>query len=178
MNNKADYLSGIITGCKAGNPDAFARFIDIYSGRLYAYFFRLTAGRDISDDLLNELFTKLITKIGSFRGDCFDAWLFAIAANIFNDYLRDKHRQDKILQNRKQTLQEQNALPQPDTTILTDDLQKCLEILDPDTRELIVLRFYSQLSFKQLAELRREPIGTVLSKIHRGLKKIRQLMEN
>ena len=46
-----------------------------------------------------------------------------------------------------------------------------------DTRELIMLRFYSQASFKEIAAIRSEPIGTTLSKLHRGLKKLQKLME-
>jgi DNA-directed RNA polymerase specialized sigma24 family protein len=40
-----------------------------------------------------------------------------------------------------------------------------------------MLRFYSELSFKEMAEMRGEPIGTTLAKVHRGLKKLRELME-
>ncbi len=58
-----------------------------------------------------------------------------------------------------------------------DRLQVHLSRLDPDTRDLIMLRFYSELSFKEIAEHRSEPIGTALSKLHRGLKKLRELME-
>ena len=58
-----------------------------------------------------------------------------------------------------------------------DRLQVQLNRLDADTRELIMLRFYSELSFKEIARVRGEPIGTALSKLHRGLKKLRVLME-
>ena len=51
-----------------------------------------------------------------------------------------------------------------------------LKKLDEDTVELLMLRFYGQLSFKELAELRAEPIGTTLSKVHRGLKKLRYML--
>ena len=68
-----------------------------------------------------------------------------------------------------------------DTTLSTDDDVKRhetqLDRLDADTRELIILCFYSQASFKEIAAMRSEPIGTTLSKLHRGLKKLRELME-
>ena len=50
-------------------------------------------------------------------------------------------------------------------------------IAQSDTAELITLRYYGQLSFKELAQLRNEPIGTTLSKVHRGVKKLREIME-
>lgn len=59
-----------------------------------------------------------------------------------------------------------------------DKLQSQLGKLDADTQEVIMLRFYSQLSFKDIAKLRGEPIGTTLSKAHRGLKKLKDLMSS
>jgi RNA polymerase sigma-70 factor (ECF subfamily) len=56
-------------------------------------------------------------------------------------------------------------------------LQVQLDRLDAETRELIMLRFYSEASFKEMAAMRSEPIGTTLSKLHRGLKRLRELME-
>ena len=61
---------------------------------------------------------------------------------------------------------------------LADTLQIQLEKLDAETAELLMLRFYGGFSFKELAEMRSEPIGTTLSKVHRGLKRLRELMEN
>ena len=58
-----------------------------------------------------------------------------------------------------------------------DLLEIQLKRMDADTRELIMLRFYSQLSFKEIAKMRSEPIGTTLAKLHRGLKKLRELMK-
>jgi RNA polymerase sigma-70 factor (ECF subfamily) len=57
-----------------------------------------------------------------------------------------------------------------------DGLQNALGKLDDDVRELIMMRYYSQLSFKEISQLRGEPIGTTLSKVHRGLKKLREIM--
>ena len=61
-------------------------------------------------------------------------------------------------------------------TDMSDKLQMQLGKLDDDTAELITLRFYGEMSFKELSEMRSEPIGTTLSKVHRGLKKLRELM--
>ena len=57
-----------------------------------------------------------------------------------------------------------------------EKLQIQLAKLDMDTRELIMLRFYSELSFGEIAKMRSEPIGTTLSRLHRGLKKPEELM--
>ncbi len=170
-------LAEILRGCKDGSSACFSQLVDMYAGRCYGYFYRLTGSRDISDELLGELFTRLVEKIGSFRGACFEAWLFKIASNIFTDHLRDRQRWERSLEKIKSRPQSEIKEPEPYESEKIDKLQVQLGKLDAETRELIMLRFYSQLSFKEIAEMRGEPIGTTLSKVHRGLKKLRLLME-
>ncbi len=172
-------LTRIIDGCKSGDAESFARVVDLYAGRLYGYFYRLTGDRNLSDELLSELFVRLVEKVGTYKGGSFESWLFRIASNIFHDHLRSRKRRRKLLDSRRTELELQT--PEPKASDAKDEkldkLQIQLNRLDADTRELIMLRFYSELSFKEIAETRREPLGTALSKLHRGLKKLRELME-
>jgi RNA polymerase sigma-70 factor (ECF subfamily) len=153
----------------------------MYGGRCYGYFYRLTGDRDLSDELLSELFIRLVEKIGSYKGGAFEGWLFRIASNIFHDHLRGKKRRRRLLEARWTELETEPASRErrrsDDSDLVLDQLQRQLGRLDADTREVILLRFYSELSFKEIAELRSEPIGTSLSKLHRGLKRLRELME-
>jgi RNA polymerase sigma-70 factor (ECF subfamily) len=174
-------LARVIAGCQSGDADSFAQIVDMYAGRCYGYFYRLTGDRNLSDELLSELFIRLVQKFGSYKGGAFESWLFRIARNIFHDYLRGKRRHNRLLTARRTELElglEPSELPRSDTS---DEqlgrLQSQLNRLDADTRELIMLRFYSELSFKEIAAMRSEPLGTALSKLHRGLKKLRGLME-
>jgi len=149
----------------------------MYASRCYGYFYRLTGNNDVSDELLSELFVKLVEKIASYKGGSFDGWLFKIASNIFHDYLRSKQRRKKLLDVQKEQLESQFTEPKKSDNEQIDKLQIQLTRLEADTRELIMLRFYSELSFKEIAQMRSEPIGTTLAKLHRGLKKLRELME-
>ena len=177
---KGDDLARIVIGCKNGDAECFSQVVDAYAGRCYGYFYRLTGNTDVSNELLSELFVKLVKKIGSYKGGSFEGWLFRIATNIFHDYLRAKQRRKKLFE----SLEVQISQAERETTEarksedeLTDKLQMQMAKLDAQTRELIMLRFYSQMSLKEMAELRSEPIGTTLSKLHRGLKRLRELME-
>ncbi|HIJ53801.1 MAG TPA: sigma-70 family RNA polymerase sigma factor [Planctomycetes bacterium] len=176
MTNSDD-LALIIDGCKAGSGESFSRLVDIYASRLYGYFYRLTGNRELSDELLSELFVKLVVKIGSYKGGAFESWLFKIATNIFHDYLRSKQRRKKLLEVRKKELKSKIIEPKRSESDRIDKLQIQIKKLNADTRELIMLRFYSQLSLKEMAEMRGEPMGTTMSKLHRGLKRLRELME-
>jgi RNA polymerase sigma-70 factor (ECF subfamily) len=170
-------LARIITGCKSGDTESFSELVDIYASRLYGYFYRLTGNREVSDDLLSELFVRLIEKTSSFKGGSFESWLFKIASNIFYDYLRDKQRQKKLIEGRQKQLESEVTDANEADGEEIDKLQVQLNRLDADTKELIMLRFYSEASFKEIAAMRSEPIGTILSKVHRGLKKLRKAME-
>jgi RNA polymerase sigma-70 factor (ECF subfamily) len=171
-------LNEVVAGCQAGNNEAFSRLVDMYASRCYGYFYRLTGKREVSNDLLSKLFLRLVEKIGSFKlaSGSFERWLFTIASNIFRDYLRHQYRQKRLLKGKAEELKMRTPPARTDGEII-DKLGVQMEKLDDQTRELLMLRFYGQLTFRQIADIRSEPVGTVLSKVHRGLKKLRELME-
>ena len=180
MADDIDKLTEVIDGCKKGSEQSFSQLVDLYASRCYGYFYRLTGNRTKSDDLLSELFVKLLGKIGSYSGHStaqFTGWLFRIASNLFYDDLRHRQRQQKLLENKiAETAGHNKSQTEADRRIF-DKLQVKLEMLDTETAELLMSRYYSDLSFKELAKMRKEPIGTTLAKVHRGLKKLRKLME-
>jgi RNA polymerase sigma-70 factor, ECF subfamily len=169
-------IESVIIGCKKGDEACFTQLVDVYGRRLFGYFYRVTGNRDLSEELLSELFAKLVEKIGSYRGGSFDGWIFTMASNIFHDHLRFKQRQTRLLDEHSKRIMSQSAGAADGKDIDADKLQMAIGELDDEVRELIIMRFYSQMSFKEIAESRREPIGTTLSKVHRGLKKLRELM--
>jgi len=173
----SDKLARIVSGCQKGDAECFSQIVDMYGSRCYGYFYRLTGRNDLSEDMLSELFVKLVEKIGSYKGGAFESWLFKIASNIFHDYLRGKQRRKKLHETRRQELEAVPTGPKMSDGDRVDRLQVQLGKLDAGTKELIMLRFYSQLSLKEIARIRSEPIGTTLSKLHRGLKRLREMME-
>ena len=149
-------LTRTIDGCKSGDAESFARIIDMYSGRLYGYFYRLTGDRSLSDELLSELYMRLVEKIKTYKGGSFESWLFRIGSNIFHDYLRGRKRRRQLLESKRDEVE--FLTPEPKASDAKDEkldkLQLQLSRLDADTRELIMLRFYSELSFKEIAAVR------------------------
>jgi RNA polymerase sigma-70 factor (ECF subfamily) len=175
--SETEKLNEIISGCKQGNNEAFSKLIDLYSDRCYGYFYRLTGDANISNDLLSDLFLRLVERINSFTGSSFNNWIFTVASNIFRDYLRQKYRRRKLIDAKKKQLQDETPTRQPDNE-MADKLQENIARLDDDTADILMLRYYGQLSFKELAEVRKAPIGTVLAKVHRGIKKLKELMDD
>ncbi|MCE5341789.1 MAG: RNA polymerase sigma factor [Planctomycetaceae bacterium] len=166
----------LVSLARKGDKTAVSELVDLYSRRMYGYFYRLSSNADDSNELLSELFLKMYEKIGTCCPETFEAWLFRIASNLFMDFLRTKKRHEKMMGSFQQDYKEETAEPKTGG-YLTDRLTAALETLEPDVAEIIVMRYYSQLSFQQLAELRNEPVNTVLSKVHRGLKKLKELMD-
>jgi len=170
-------VSQIVKLCQKGDKDAFSQLVNGYSSRLYGYFYRLAGNRDDANELLSELFLKIVEKIGTCRPETFEAWLFKMASNLFTDYIRAKKRQEKMLNEAAKEVKNETIFSTKDG-FLTDKLTRQLQRLDDETAEIIVMRYYSGLSFEELAKIRKEPLGTCLSKVHRGLKKLREFMEN
>jgi RNA polymerase sigma-70 factor, ECF subfamily len=170
-------IAEILEGCRAGRPEAFEKLLAAYSARIYAYFLRLTGDASLSDDLLSELFMKLVERLGTYAGGSFEKWLFTIASNVFYDHLRRRRRQERLKATVRQQLEEVGEGMEDADPFTGDDLQKQLASLDEETRELIMLRFYGDLSFKEISEIRKMPVGTILSKVHRGLRKLREQMK-
>lgn len=171
-----EQLKTLIDKCKAGQAGAFDRLIALYSDRCFGFFYRLSGHRQTAEDLLSELFIKLVEKIGSWEGGSFDNWIFTIAANLFKDYLRSDYRRKRLMQEKAEQVQTEQDDSEPRND-MEDKLHQALKRLEPEIAELIMLRFYADLSFKEIAEKRNEPIGTTLCKMHRGLKKLREYME-
>ncbi|MGA2915971.1 MAG: RNA polymerase sigma factor [Sedimentisphaerales bacterium] len=176
MSSSNDVIQ-LVKLCQQGDKNGFSQLVDSYSGRLYGYFYRLTGNRDDSNELLSELFLKIVEKISTCRPETFEAWLFKTASNLFTDYIRAKKRQEKMLNQAAKEIKTETPFS-PNDGYLTDKLTRQLQRLDGETAEIIVMRYYSGLSFEELAKIRKEPLGTCLSKIHRGLKRLRELMEN
>jgi RNA polymerase sigma-70 factor (ECF subfamily) len=173
-------LSNFIQRLQNREPMAFDELVKRYGNRCYGYFYRLCGNPELSEEFVSELFVKLVEKIGTFEGGSFDKWLFTVASNQFRDHLRRQYRYKRLLDEAAEQQRRQQA-ETPEHTgeqAVLDKLQWALEKLDKETAELLMLRYYSRTGFRELAEMRNEPIGTTLSKVHRGLKRLRLLMED
>ena len=187
-------LTQLIDLAQANDPAAYDRIVDAYAPRLYGYLYRLTGSRDDSDDLLQELFLRLVRMIGSYEHDGrFEGWLFRIATNLARDRIRRRNREGRTasLDDSPEGWEGAGPVawlaagdlssPPPDSRMAlsedVDALQRALAELPAAEREVIMLRHFSQLSFAEIAEAMGTPLGTALARGHRGLAKLRQLME-
>ncbi|MCG3136246.1 MAG: ECF RNA polymerase sigma factor SigW [Phycisphaerae bacterium] len=181
-------LDEILARAQKGQPQAFDQLIDLFGDRLYGYFYRLCRSRVDAEDLVQELFVRLVKCLHDYKHqDQFEAFLFRIATNLYRDHLRRQRRRstiqrdEPISQQVEEMAEESVTVMQPDGNLLQQEqaqqLEAALHTLPGAEREVIILRHYSELSFQEIADIMQTPLGTALARAHRGLTKLRALLE-
>lgn len=179
----------IIYRCQEGDRQAFGLLLKEYGPRLYSFYLRTTRSAQEAEDLLQDLFVRLLEKIKLYKnqGDGrFDSWLFCVAANLARDRARKMGRIVKLQDFGPEDVDMIDLLaddaPEPDEIMGREEEKEiligALEQLPPLDREIIVMRHYGQLSFKEIADNFQIPVGTALAKVHRGLKKLRRILQD
>ena len=183
-------LRATISAAQAGSAEAYAALLEAYGPRLYGYFFRATANHHDAEDLLGEMMLRLVQNLKSYddRGR-FEPWLFRIAANLVRDRIRRSRSSPPAASLESegpsgQSLEEGLASPPApvEAALLAGEVRQelagALEQLDERSRQMVLLRHFGQMSFKEIAEVFDCPVGTVLAKVHRALKTLRGLLED
>jgi RNA polymerase sigma-70 factor, ECF subfamily len=187
MKMEASQVQAIVGLAKAGRAEGFQTLLAAYGPRLFGYFYRITANRHESEDLLAEVMLRLVRTLERYdeRGK-FEPWLFRIAANLVRDRLRRKALapvQANSGAGEGPDLVDGAASrePPPPQRLLDQEqrheLMAALADLDEPTRQTIVLRHFSGMSFAQIADLMACPVGTALARVHRGLRTLRCKLE-
>ncbi|RPI64693.1 MAG: sigma-70 family RNA polymerase sigma factor [Planctomycetaceae bacterium] len=185
---ESDRLGIAIKSAQAGEPEGFSALMDAYGQRLYGYFFRATASHHDAEDLLGEMMLRLVQRLKSYddRGR-FEPWLFRVAANMVRDRIRRVKTAPAITSlsaDKGEGASLADQIPGENAGVeagmlgaeASDELTAAMEKLDINTRQMILLRHFGDMSFKDIAKMFDCPLGTVLAKVHRGLRMLRELM--
>lgn len=159
----------------AGERNAAAEIYKRYSARIYRYFFRMfNANQASAEDFTHELFLKVISSANQFKqGHKVSTWLYSIAGNMCKNEWRNHNNRKAILQQiETETISQPDAGQRKDLNTIQNNLNQLLENLNPDDKDLIVLRFQQELSIKEIASILDIPEGTVKSRIFYLLKKM------
>ncbi|GAG02152.1 unnamed protein product, partial [marine sediment metagenome] len=143
-----------------------------------------------AEDLLGEMMLRLVRRLKSYVDQGrFDQWLFRIAANMVRDRIRRRVAAPFTLSlteqgptGRSPAGQIPGKVPAVDAPLMADEaterLGAVLARLDETTRQMILLRHFGEMSFKEIAEVFECPLGTALARVHRGLRTLRRLMSD
>ncbi|MBN2240339.1 MAG: RNA polymerase sigma factor [Dehalococcoidales bacterium] len=167
---------------------AFGQLYDCYYSRIFGYILKRTASIEASKDITSEVFIKALTNIHRFkwRDTPFSAWLYRIANNEISNHYRKNGTHHHDIETIKNSME--HSGPSPETELInaeeelktyTDFLlvQKAIRQLPTRYQEVLTLRFFEKKKFSEIAEITGKREGTVKSLVHRGLEKLRVMME-
>jgi RNA polymerase sigma-70 factor (ECF subfamily) len=153
-----------------GRMSAFDELYDRYSRRLLS-FLNTEVGSVWAEDLLQETFSRLLTSLDRYRpSGKFSAYVYQIARNLARDRQRRVYRDLPISD---LETHHPDLVDHIEYRLDTAWVRNALKNLSTEQREVVLLREYAGLSFKEIANLIERPVGTVLSQMHRALKSLR-----
>ncbi|WP_306643822.1 RNA polymerase sigma factor [Sanyastnella coralliicola] len=169
---------------KAARHDerAFSTLYDRYSDQLLHYFWRmLWKDREMAEDFLQELFIKVAHNAANFDGKrAFKTWLFSIANNMCKNAYRHaevKSRAKEVLENEKEHVEKSRSEKDLDHATFHDQLEKALQKLDTDKQSTFRLRYFDEMSIKEISEALECSEGTVKSRLFYTLKHLNQALK-
>jgi RNA polymerase sigma-70 factor, ECF subfamily len=165
----------LILRCQIGDRDALAQLIERYQEPLLYFINCLSDDCKVAEDVFQNTWLTVLKKISSLKEPgAFSTWLYRIARNYVYKELKYKSEALPINDN----------IPSPDNSddelCLVEDVSKmraCLQKLNVVYREILVLRYFEQMSYQQISQVIDCDLGTVKSRIHYAKRSLRQEME-
>jgi len=181
-------------------PEAFAKLYDKYYLQIFGYILKRVADLEVAQDITSETFFKALKNLWKFRWKniSISSWLYRIANNEIANYFRKNKRYsvslDEVLEKdfysaSKFLVQgEPVALHNPETEFIEAqeklkkhqdflEIQEKISQLPIKYQEVITLRFFEKKKIKEIAEILGKKEGTIKSLLHRGLEKLKNLIE-
>jgi len=179
----------LIDAHRQGDKTAFSELLRRYGDSVLGYLMRMSPNREQAEDLFQETFKRVHEKADTFRGTGFKSWLFTIATHVAIDSLRRGRRLRVVSLNQK--LDCANSSGQASgAVVLADNLyepsqeairaeqkeqvRQAIELLPAKQRATLVLAYYQQLSYPEVAEVLGCSIGTVKTQMYRALRTLAQ----
>jgi RNA polymerase sigma-70 factor, ECF subfamily len=189
QNNPADserQVGDLLAAAVQGGPaaeTAWREIIRLYGRRVYALARSRCRRDDMAEEITQSVFATVASKLGGggeggyTEQGRFEAWLFRIAMNRIRDEMRRQRRHADVSDPASfRNIEGADDAAGTDEEVL-EMLRLAMERLPDQDREIIELRHHGGMSFRAMAELLEEPLGTLLARHHRALRKLKQMME-
>lgn len=173
--------NGLMLKVKAGDVDKLGLLFERYNKALFGFFYRMTQNAKTSEDLVQNVFLRILKYKHTFTGEGkFTTWMYHLARNISIDH----HKKQNKMGYKDELSQWENQLPEE---VSTEDklhqqedirmLNVALGRLSPDKREVLVLSRYQGLKYKEIATLMNCSEGAVKVRIHRALSDLKDIYQ-
>ena len=169
-----------------GNNQAFDLLLSRNQSKLFSYILFVVHEQDLANDIFQETFVKVITKLQEGKyidSGKFSAWIMRIAHNVIMDWYRDNRAKNIV------ETSDDNDLSNVTGNGITDfniedryvneqvlrDVKKMMNLLPPTQREIVFMRFYQEMSFKEIAETTGVSINTALGRMRYAILNMRRM---
>ena len=169
-----------------GDNRAFDLLLSRTQSKLFTYIMFVVRDHDMADDIFQETFVKVITKLqqGKYTNSGkFSAWLVRIAHNVIMDWYREQRlervvepTEDNDLSNISDELLDMNVENQFVNEQVLKDVRRMMDMLPPTQREVCYMRFYQEMSFKEIAEATGVSINTSLGRMRYAILNLRRMV--
>lgn len=165
---------------KAGDLDKLGLLFERYNRRLFSYFYKLTGSRALSEDLVQNVFERIIKYRNTYENSgAFSTWIYRIARNLHVDQYRnnshEKMREDQInLDTIRGEAADMDTLFNEDNELLL--LNLALERLDAEKKETLILSRYQGFKYKEIATIMHCSESTVKVRIFRALNELKEII--
>jgi RNA polymerase sigma-70 factor (ECF subfamily) len=172
-----------------GDKEAFAELVRRYGGSILGYLRKVSGRPDMADDLFQETFRRVHEKAHTLRGSQFRPWLFKIATRVAIDGVRRRNR-PKVVSLNQQSDCNEGSCQTMEAVALADNycepsreaikaeqkeqVRRVIDSLPEKQRTTLVLAYYQQLSYPEVAEVLGCTVGTVKMQMYRALKTLAQ----
>lgn len=174
-NKAADHSKLITKACS--NPAVFVRLYRSHYDAVFRYCVHRLFEKTAAEDVTSEVFLKVVESIHGFKGTekQFRCWLYRIATNAVNNYLRKTARRNRLLKVAREQANSQVAdcRESAEKMIL---LKEAVFALKPRYQTIITLRFFENLKLTEIAEVLDSSPGTIRSQLVRALAKLRKVL--
>ncbi len=168
-----------------GNTDALSTLISRYKEKIYTSIYMLVKDKYLAEDLFQDVFIRIIDTLNSGRytdEGKFLPWALRISHNMCVDHFRKVKRSPTIKTSDDRDIfevlnfSEASAEEKIMQNQSHDKIRKMIDLLPEDQREVIIMRHYADLSFKEIADLTKCSINTALGRMRYGLMNMRKMM--
>lgn len=177
----------LVVSYAEGNNSAFDVLLNRYKGSVHSYIYFIVRNKELTEDLFQETFVKVITTIKQGRytdNGKFKAWIMRIAHNLIIDNFRQE-RNENLISNDEVEVDLFNNMKLCDRTIeeklvkqqVLEDVRRLVGFLPETQRKVLEMRFYQDMSFKEIADTTGVSINTALGRMRYAIMNMRRLAE-
>jgi len=178
----------LVRRCLAGDEGAYRELVGRYERQVYSLAFRMVRVREDAEDLTQETFVRMFRALDRYDPTrAFPAWIFTIAARLSIDHVRRRRLKTVSLTRVEPGSEEERTIEVEDTSLGPEELAVRSEeeraagdligSLPEHYRVVVMLRHQQGLSYEEIAEALRLPLGTVKARIHRARALLKQRLE-